>query len=95
MVYLTESFNFISLEMWNDELENKTTQCHSLIVSPWWEILCLGVGVDVPSSPDPDGRCWDLTCGTEGRDPSMFISEDGGTDSPCRLLGHRGCSLKL
>lgn len=48
-----------------------------------------------PSSPDPGGRCWDLTCGAEGRDPSIFVSEDGGIDSPCRLLGHRGCFLML
>lgn len=67
----------------------------SLCLHDGREIPCLGVGTDAPSSPDPGGRCWDLTCGTEGRDPSIFISGDGNMDSPCRLLGPRGCSLRL
>lgn len=67
-----------------------TTQCHC--VSMVGDSLAWS---DAPSSPDPGGRCWDLTWDAEGRDPSIFISEEGGTDSPCRLLGHRGCSLRL
>lgn len=53
LAYPTEGFDFISLEIWSGELENKTTQCHSLVVSPWWEIPCPGVGIDAPKFSRP------------------------------------------